>query len=434
MSSPSDNTFVTNLPPGLSDADVKRIFSAYGTVMSVRITSRPEHNFTSALIRYASVAEAQTIVESLNGNIPHTLTTPVECRFANAPGGKGAGGGGCGGGGGGDTSGGGGYSAMNGGGFSGSRSSPYQMQSRMGPGGGGEPSDNVFATSLPSGLEENDVKKIFGAYGTVLSAKIVSKPEMSFTSALIRFASSDEALKIVESLNGNIPHLLTAPIEVRFANSRQGGNKGKGADSNGAAGYGGGGPYGVSVGGAYSGGFDGGYGGCGGGSGFDGGYGDGGGFNSMMMKGCKGKGKGKDGEQVTADQMVRTLEQSGVLPGSGMDRSQVIEVFVFGLPPDTKDEHLYRMFSPFGQISPKGCAATFAKDTGLCKGFGFINFLSMESAQLAIQVLHGAQIGPSHSLRVELKKPGKNSGGDASGGGAAAGTDYSSMANILGVP
>lgn len=403
MPTASDNTFVTSLPAGLSETDVSRIFSAYGTVMSVRITSKPEHSFTSALIRYASVAEAQHIVEALNGNIPHTLTTPVECRFANAPGGKGGGGGG-------DTGAAGGYGAVSGEGFTAPHPAPYPetMQSRLGKGGGGEVSDNVFATSMPSGLEENDVKKIFGSYGTVISAKIVSKPEMSFTSALIRFASCDEALSIVESLNGNIPHLLTAPIEVRFANSRQGGGgggKGKGADSNGGAGFGDGGAFG---GGAYTGGFDGGYGGFAGGSGFDGGYGDGG----MMMGGCKGgKGKGKDGGQFSADQMVMTLEQSGALPGSGMDRNQVIEVFVFGLPPDTKDEHLYRMFSPFGQISPKGCAATFAKDTGLCKGFGFINFLSMESAQLAIQVLHGTQIGPGHSLRVELKKPGKNSGG-----------------------
>lgn len=385
MATPSDNTFVTALPAGLTDEDVRRIFSAYGTVASVRVVSKPEHAFTSALVRYATVAEAQTIVETLNGNIPHTLATPIEVRYANQPGGKGSSG---------DN-----------------RSSPYPT----GGGGGGRGDDNVFCTSLPAGLTEADIKRIFGAYGVVISCRIVSKPDMRFTSALIRFSSPEEAKTIVDSLNGNIPYTLTTPVECRFANKEGGKSSEKGGAGPGAT-------------------VSGGFGGKG-----DGGFGDG--------------GWGKGGTSINAEGLCLALEKSGVLPGHGFDRSKVVEVFVFGLPPDTRDEHLYRMFAPFGQVTPKGCAATFAKDTGLCKGFGFVNFLSPESAHMAIQTLHGMPLPTGHTLRVELKKPGKNAG-PAPGGtapsapagtapsatasaapsaGALQGVDMASMANALGV-
>jgi RNA recognition motif-containing protein len=89
-----------------------------------------------------------------------------------------------------------------------------------------------------------------------------------------------------------------------------------------------------------------------------------------------------------------------------MSKTNMSEVFIFGLPPDTTDFHLYRIFATFGQISPRGCTAVLDADTGLCKGFGFINFLAVESANLAITSLHGFVIPDGNALRVEAKRQG----------------------------
>lgn len=249
--------------------------------------------------------------------------------------------------------------------------------------------DNVFVTDLPDGLQEHDVAKIFGSYGTVVSCKVVSKAEQDWTTALVRFSSAEEARNIVESLNNNIPHGLTAPVTLRFANSpgSRGGNKRSGGAWGGAR-YA---PYPTAqampampvmmhpAAGA-------------------GGNGTG---------AAKGQGKGAKG---AAEMMCETVEESGYLPGHGADPTQLYEVFVFGLPADTTNIHLYRMFSPFGQISPKGCTAINGKGSGVCKGFGFVNYLSPESAELAIQTLNGAELPGGKVLSVQIKGPGKNAG------------------------
>eukprot|EP00931_Biecheleriopsis_adriatica_P114390 TRINITY_DN900_c0_g1_i14.p1 TRINITY_DN900_c0_g1~~TRINITY_DN900_c0_g1_i14.p1 ORF type:complete len:288 (+),score=54.56 TRINITY_DN900_c0_g1_i14:133-996(+) len=283
------------------------------------------------------------------------------------------------------------------------------------------PSDNIFATGMPTGLTNEDVSRLFSNYGSVASVRITSKPEHNFTSALVRFATQAEAKYVVENLNGNLAPGLTNPLQVRYANApgKGGGKGGCGGPSPG--------DLGLNMVGIGSFGGDGfGSGGVGGDSRYDP-------YGLGALLGGKGMGKGGKGMN-DAESMCLALEGSGHLPGAGIPKNQVIEVFVFGLPPDTTDAHLYRLFSTFGQISPKGCSVNFAKDTGLCKGFGFVNFLSNESAQLAIESLNGFQFAPGKSLRVELKSEGKRAGGAAGGGGGKGGAGgYSAEAMALGL-
>eukprot|EP00931_Biecheleriopsis_adriatica_P114385 TRINITY_DN900_c0_g1_i1.p1 TRINITY_DN900_c0_g1~~TRINITY_DN900_c0_g1_i1.p1 ORF type:complete len:281 (+),score=56.04 TRINITY_DN900_c0_g1_i1:83-925(+) len=276
------------------------------------------------------------------------------------------------------------------------------------------PSDNIFATGMPTGLTNEDVSRLFSNYGSVASVRITSKPEHNFTSALVRFASQAEAKYVVENLNGNLAPGLTNPLQVRYANAPgKGGGKGGCAGKDGGLNLVGIGALGDS-------------GGFGGDSRYDP-------YGLGALLGGKGMGKGGKGMN-DAESMCLALEGSGHLPGAGIPKNQVIEVFVFGLPPDTTDAHLYRLFSTFGQISPKGCSVNFAKDTGLCKGFGFVNYLSNESAQLAIESLNGFQFAPGKSLRVELKSEGKRAGGAAGGGGGKGGAGgYSAEAMALGL-
>lgn len=86
---PSDNVFVGDLPVVLSQDEVTAIFSAYGTVLQTKLLP-PKGDKASALVRFGSVEEAQWFVETLHGNIPEGLETPICARFANGPGGGGA--------------------------------------------------------------------------------------------------------------------------------------------------------------------------------------------------------------------------------------------------------------------------------------------------------------------------------------------------------
>merc|ERR1719335_354604 len=109
-------------------------------------------------------------------------------------------------------------------------------------------------------------------------------------------------------------------------------------------------------------------------------------------------------------EVVKAIWSSGACPGgtgSPKDPNGYlnIEVFVHGLPPDCTDLHLFQIFSPFGQIRANGVKSMIAED-GNCKGFGFVNYLAIESAQLAIQTLSGAQMPNNKVLRVEMKKSG----------------------------
>jgi len=275
------------------------------------------------------------------------------------------------------------------------------------------PSDNIFATGMPTGLTNEDVSRLFSNYGSVASVRITSKPEHNFTSALVRFATQAEAKYVVENLNGNLAPGLTQPLQVRYANA-----PGKGGGKGGCAGKDGGLNM-VGIGALGD------IGGFGGDSRYDP-------YGLGALFGGKGMGKGGKGMN-DAESMCLALEQSGHLPGAGIPKNQIIEVFVFGLPPDTTDAHLYRLFSTFGQISPKGCSATFAKDTGLCKGFGFVNYLSNESAQLAIESLNGFSFADGRRLRVELKGESKRAGGAAGTGGAGGKGGYSAEAMALGL-
>merc|ERR1711862_979057 len=69
-----------------------------------------------------------------------------------------------------------------------------------------------------------------------------------------------------------------------------------------------------------------------------------------------------------------------------------------------QDLHLYKMFSSFGAIAPKGVRAMLNREDGTCRGIGFINFLESEAAQAAIVALDGAVLPNGKNLAVKIKK------------------------------
>jgi len=269
------------------------------------------------------------------------------------------------------------------------------------------PSDNVFVTNLPEGLNKEDIETIFGAYGTIVQARVVTTPEQSWTAALIQFATLDEATYVVQELNGNIPEGVDNPVTVRFANNRN-----KAVGSGHVDGPYGGGKARMSGCSDGKGGWSAGKGGspvarqvvarpepwvAGGKSS----YGAGG---KSKHKSVNGKGKGV--ERTPMEDVVKALEASGALPGGTGFNNDAGTVFIHGLPPDCRNEHLYKIFSPFGQIAPKGVRANTSKeDPDTCLGYGFVNFLHEESAEICIEALNGTMLPDGTELKVQVKTP-----------------------------
>jgi len=112
-------------------------------------------------------------------------------------------------------------------------------------------------------------------------------------------------------------------------------------------------------------------------------------------EGDKGDGKG-------IGVIVRGFEVCGALPGGKGWVDEANAVYMAGLPADCDNTCLYRIFSPFGAIAPRGVRAVQNPD-GTCKGIAFVNYLSAEAAQAAIRTLNGMQMPEGGVLKVSIK-------------------------------
>merc|ERR1719491_1504356 len=307
------------------------------------------------MVRFASVEMATWIVDNINGNIPEGLSEPVQVRFAN------------------DNKGGGKGKDKGGG----ARVEPYGAQRGGGKAGPNVPSDNVWVGDLPVGAAQTDLATIFEPYGQIVNSRMLpGRDPAAKPCAMIRFASVDMATWVVENLNGNIPQGLDAAIIVRFANSSGGG---KGDNSGGM----GGGAQAWQQ--------------------------DNSGWSGKAAGKNGGAAKGKNGGAPGSFQaLFQSVKGGGVLGGGTVPEEN--QVFVKNLPPDTTNEGLYKLFSPFGAIPPNGVKAMTNPD-GTCKGFGFVDFSEPTSAQTAVLALEGFE-----GISVSQKKPSKGGGKGKDGG------------------
>eukprot|EP00927_Polykrikos_kofoidii_P064609 TRINITY_DN59_c0_g2_i1.p1 TRINITY_DN59_c0_g2~~TRINITY_DN59_c0_g2_i1.p1 ORF type:complete len:232 (+),score=41.99 TRINITY_DN59_c0_g2_i1:194-889(+) len=223
-----------------------------------------------------------------------------------------------------------------------------------------EPSKNLFIGDLPGTIEEAELRSVFAAYGEVKSCKMSNQSQAGKRGAILEFESQEEATWIVENVNGNIPQGLKEPVSVKYKET----GKGWGKSGGGASGENRWEPYG--------------------------GGGD---------KGGKGGGKGTCGIST----LVKGLYDAKCLPGGGDWPPVEATVFVSGLPKDTTDFDLYKIFSPFGGIAPHGAEAAKGDDKTSCKGYAFVNFVEIPSAQNAIQTLNGTTLPDGTYLKVSAK-------------------------------
>ena len=92
---------------------------------------------------------------------------------------------------------------------------------------------NIFISGLPAGIDENTVKGIFSAYGTVTYGKIAGTSKKNGScAAIIEYSSVDEATWVVNNISETTPESLFSPLTITFKTAGpkkgKGGGKGKG--------------------------------------------------------------------------------------------------------------------------------------------------------------------------------------------------------------
>merc|ERR1712151_586465 len=115
-----------------------------------------------------------------------------------------------------------------------------------------------------------------------------------------------------------------------------------------------------------------------------------------------------------------------ILPG-GTWANDEKTVLVSGLPSDTTDHDLLKIFSPFGAIAPGGVRVTLNED-GTAKGNGMINFLALDAAQAAVETLNNCMLPDGRFLRL------KTYSGDWKGKGKGKGKTSDAAAGPAGKP
>eukprot|EP00747_Dinoflagellata_sp_TGD_P166193 gnl/TRDRNA2_/TRDRNA2_188602_c0_seq1.p1 gnl/TRDRNA2_/TRDRNA2_188602_c0~~gnl/TRDRNA2_/TRDRNA2_188602_c0_seq1.p1 ORF type:complete len:410 (+),score=87.24 gnl/TRDRNA2_/TRDRNA2_188602_c0_seq1:44-1273(+) len=91
-----------------------------------------------------------------------------------------------------------------------------------------EPNPNLFFTGLPQNVDEEILKTVFGQYGNVVSIKLLDRdPSKPDRAAMIKFADINQAVWIVNHLNGNIPQGFDQAVVVKYSKCGPGTSFGK---------------------------------------------------------------------------------------------------------------------------------------------------------------------------------------------------------------
>jgi cold-inducible RNA-binding protein len=90
------------------------------------------------------------------------------------------------------------------------------------------------------------------------------------------------------------------------------------------------------------------------------------------------------------------------------------KLFVGGLSWDTKDEGLRQAFAPYGEITEAKVITD--RDTGRCRGFGFVTFAQNEDAKSAISKMDGTSLDGKTIKVNEAQEKSPRSGGRSGGG------------------
>jgi len=387
------DVYIAGLPATVDDAKLKELFSPYGEITWLRALQRDGK--VNGLIEFATHEQAAWVVENMKGTVPAGLTDPIFVKFKDDPHermamkGFGKGGGALGGCGGaaswaerivGDA----GLAAA---------AAPAVLAGLLGwaweneHGGGGNafgkgtwfnPTTGILPRTVLPNITTNPLTVVpprpgckggppladlpaptpsDNVYIRNLPAEVTEErlksivstfgnitqfkmmPGQGKTTALVRFSSVKEATALVTGLKASALPGITDSVEVKYAESLQARNQRYATDGT---------PFGIET-------------------------------------------------------IVKGFQMSGLMPGgTGYSSNSENALYIAGLPSDTNDYYLYRLFSPLGSIAPKG-VHTMLNEDGTCKGIAFVNYLDSASAHMAISIYNGTIMPDGTRLKVAIK-------------------------------
>lgn len=325
--------FTQPLPPGLDDAALRALFETCGVIESSVLIPNQTYGF----VKYASPEEAQAAIGAMDGFNYRGSTVTV--RIANSSKGKSKG-----------------------------TTVASHGSNALGSGGPTPPNDSLYIKGLPAGFGDEDVRRIFGAYGEVLQVKIVNASVYhDETIAIVKFGRLEQCAWLVQNVNGNIPQGLVKPVVIRYADP-PGTRRSKGAGQEQRYS-----PYGS---------------------------GKGGGYDAASL------------EPAALQALADAINGGASAPPALGGVHDPSSLYVKDLPLHVDDLWLYKVFAPHGAIEK--VRAMPRDDGGGCKGIGFVKFVRANEAQTAMSIINGRPTFDGSSIAVAIKTP-KRVGGQEGG-------------------
>jgi len=177
---PSDNLYVKDLPPGISEEEVHATFSKVGSVVECRVLRWDNASGCAALVRMASMELAARARAQLSGTVHDSCLVPLQVGLQEKKGGE-------------------------------------------------KVEDHLYIKGLPCTSTPDQLRTLFGRFGTVTWCRVLPLPfeprngSVPDVAALVQMSSPSEAQFAIEGLNGRTSAELGQPMTVRFAESKPGG-------------------------------------------------------------------------------------------------------------------------------------------------------------------------------------------------------------------
>lgn len=169
---PNNNLYVKGWPVGFPDFLLQQEFQQYGNVVRLRLLDNPdpEQPTCAALVQMSRVEEAVVAVRALHGRTVNPPLPPMRVRYAGKD----------------------------------------QMTT-----------DNLYVTSLPRTITENEVRKTFQKYGEVVRLRLLVQQGTPETHALVQLSSQQLAAAAIKALDGTSPGFKGATLDVTYAARRE---------------------------------------------------------------------------------------------------------------------------------------------------------------------------------------------------------------------
>jgi len=173
---PSDNLYVKDLPPGITEEEVTSTFAKYGQVMECRVLRWDSASSCAALVRMASVEQASQAKAHVDNTVHES------CK----------------------------------------KTLTVQLQQKNGE----EVPDHCYVKGLHCTTMQSRLEALFKQYGKVQWCKIMPTPFRPNSSnvpdyaALVQMEQPEDCQQAIQALNGTLPSGLGTPMTVRFAEAK----------------------------------------------------------------------------------------------------------------------------------------------------------------------------------------------------------------------